>query len=101
MITWSSPTTGRSFTYPFSTVFHVTYPEGIDPGDPVVATVTGLDNKTPGISATAGFTRFTGGTVLFVEDGVPYTNHGEPSLSHGRPNEPEAVDAALCAALAP
>jgi hypothetical protein len=99
MITWSSPTTGRSFTYPFSTVFHVTYPEGVEPGDRVIASVTGLGDKVPGISASAGNTLLTGGTVLFVEAGVPYANYGEPTSFRGRSNEPDAVDAAICASL--
>lgn len=101
MITWSSPTTGRSFTYPFSTVFHVTYPDGVKPGDRVIASVSGFSDKTPGISADAGHTILTGGTVLFVEDGVPYANYGEPTSFRGRSNEPDAVDAAICASLAP
>jgi hypothetical protein len=100
-ITWSSPTTGRSLTYPFSTVFHVVYPEGVEPGDPVTVSVTGLSEKIPGLSAGAGNTHLVGGTVLFVLDGVPYAEYGYPVSFHGRSNEPGVIDASMCAALAP
>jgi hypothetical protein len=87
--------------YRFSTVFHVQYPEGVDPGDVVVASVTEFTDKTPGLAADAGIAFFAGGTVLFVDDGVPYANYGRPTSSRGRLNDPEAVDAAICAAPAP
>jgi hypothetical protein len=100
-ITLSSPTTGRSFTYPFSTVFHVTYPDGVEPGDPVIVSATGFFEKIPGISPTAGNMLLTGGTVLFVENGVPIADYGVPTSFRGRSNEDGVVDAAVCAALAP
>ena len=98
---WSSPTTGKSFAYPFSAVFRTEYPSGTTPGSPAIATMTGLGDKAPGIPADAGRLIFDNATVLFVnQDGVPIVDYGLPTSSHGQTNDGDALDAALCAALA-
>jgi hypothetical protein len=99
-ITFSSPTTGKSLSYMFSTTFHSSYPEGLDPGDLVVSSATGFLEKVPGLPASAGRTLFSDGEGLFVEDGVPYVNYGEPTWERGHHNDFQSTDAAVCAALA-
>jgi hypothetical protein len=100
-ITFSSPTSGKSFSYMFSTTFHSSYPEGLDPGDLVVSSVTGFFEKIPGLPASAGRTFFPDGEVLFVEEGIPYVDYGEPTWDRGNRNEDgDKIDAAICAALA-
>lgn len=98
---WSSPTTGKSFAYPFSAVFRTEYPNGTTPGSPAVATMTGLGDKAPGIPADAGRLVFDHATVVFVNpDGVPIVDYGLPTSSHGHTNDRDALYAALCGALA-
>jgi hypothetical protein len=98
-ITFSSPTTGLVFDYMFSTTFHSSYPEGLDPGDLVISSATGFLDKVPGLPASAGRMVFPDGEVVAVEDGVPYVNYGDPTIFSGRQNDPEAQDAAICARL--
>jgi hypothetical protein len=101
-ISWSSSTTGRSFAYPFSAVLKTEYPYGTAPGSPAVAYGTGMGEKMPGLPASAGRLYFPDATVLFLSaDGVPIVDYGLPSTTRGHANAPEAVDAAICAALAP
>lgn len=100
--TWAtmfSPETGRSFRNPFATRFHNRYPDGVAPGDRVVASATGYLEKIPGLPARAGRTEFPNGTVLFVEDGVPYVDYGEPSREPRTKYTFEEADAAICARL--
>lgn len=99
-----SPTTGKSFSVMFSTVFHVTYPDGIVEGGRVVADITGFNDKVPGIHASAGRAHFEDGVILVVQDGVPLVDYGEPSQVRGRPYgeaDYEQLDALSCARLAP
>jgi hypothetical protein len=98
-----SPTTGKSFSVMFSTVFHVTYPDGIVEGGRVVADITGFNDKVPGIHAAAGRAHFEDGVILVVQDGVPLVDYGEPSVVHGRPygeSDYDQLDALTCAQLA-
>ena len=100
-ISFSSPTTGKSFSYMFAFSSHSSYPEGIDPGDLVVSSVTGFFEKIPGLPASAGRTLFPNGEVVYVEDGVPYADYGEPTWERGHRNtDGDRIDAAICAALA-
>jgi hypothetical protein len=101
-LTWSSPTTGKSFAYPFSTTFHYDYLNGTAPGSRVVVTASGFGDKTPGVPASAGRIVFEDAVLLFVTpDGVPIVDYGMPTFATGHSNDPDAVDAAICAALAP
>jgi len=99
---FSSSESGKSFAYPFSTVFHFDYVNGTTPGVPVLVTATGLMDKVPGMSADAGRVTYGSATVLFVDpSGVPIVDFGEPTAINGRANDLGALVAAGCAALAP
>lgn len=95
-----SPTTGESFSYPWAAAFHYDYPEGTAPGSAAIVRITGLGDKVPGVPASAGQIVFADAVVLFVEDGVPIVDFGIPTYARGHSNDPGAVDAAICAALA-
>ncbi len=98
-----SPETGESFRNPFATTFHNRYPEGVDPGDRVIASATGFLDRVPGLRTRAGRLFFPDGEVLFLDDGVPIVDYGQPS--HGTPGladyDFDEADALVCAALAP
>jgi hypothetical protein len=97
----SSTTTGKSFSFPFSTVFHYEYPNGTAPGSQAIVTATGLADKVPGIPADAGRVVFDHATVLFVDtNGIPIVDFGAPSSTHGHSNSAAAATAAVCSALA-
>lgn len=102
--TWQtlySPTTGESVSWQFPTTFHNRYPEGVDPGDLVIASATGFLEKIPGLPARAGRTVFSHGEVIVVEDGVPYVTYGEPDPGHLKEKyDFDTADAVLCAQLA-
>ena len=101
-ISYSSPTTGKSFTFPFSTTFHYEFPNGTAPGAPAIVTANGFREKFPGLPASAGRVVFRDAVVLLVIDGVPYVDYGTPTSSTGRTNDDgDAIDAAICKALAP
>jgi hypothetical protein len=95
-------TTGKSFAFPFSSVFHTDYPNGTTQGSQAVVKVTGLGDKAPGIPADAGQIVFENATVLFIDsNGVPITDFGPPSSSHGHANDPVTLVTAICTALGP
>jgi hypothetical protein len=99
---WSSSTTGKSFAYPWSATYHYDYVDGNVAGSRVVVTVSGFGDKTPGVPASAGRVVFEDAVLLFVTpDGVPIVDFGMPTSATGHSNDPDAVDAAICAALAP
>jgi len=100
--TFSSPESGKSFSFKFATTFHNKYPDGIEPGDRVVAKVSGFLEKLPGLPAWAGTAYFPNGEVLFVDDGgVPIVDYGEASRETKRKYTDDQADAAICGALAP
>jgi len=100
-VTFSAPENERSFSFKFSTTFHNEFPEGVDPGDLVVASATGFLEKLPGLPAHAGRLVFPDGEVLFVEDGIPYVDYGVPTVERGNQYGPDAdPDAAICGYLA-
>ena len=99
---WSSPTTGKSFSTPWATVYFYEYRAGTDPGAPVVVSASGLDFRTKGFSASAGRVVFGDAIMVFVTpDGVPIVDFGSPTARTGHTVDPELNDAAICAALAP
>ena len=99
---YSSPTTGRSFAFPFSTTFHYEFPNGTAPGSTAIVTASGLGEKIPGLPASAGRILWPDAVVVVVVDGVPYVDYGIPTLIRGRQNtDGDAIDAAICRALAP
>ena len=98
----SSSTTGKSFSFPFSSTFRTEFPNGTTPGSEAVVTVTGLGDKVPGISADAGRIVFGNATVLFVNSsGIPIVDFGSQTLSNGRSNDATTLVTAICSALAP
>ena len=100
--TWSSPTTGRSFSYPYATAYHYRYAAGTEPGAPVVVRQSGLEYRTPRLRAVAGRTDYGNAFMLFVtDDGVPIVDFGEPTSRTSRDLDGALNDAAICAALAP
>jgi hypothetical protein len=97
-----SSTTGKSFAFPFSSVFHFDYPNGTTAGSQAIVKVTGLGDKVPGIPADAGQIVFDNATVLFIDsNGVPIVDFGVPSSSHGHSNSTTTLVTAICTALAP
>lgn len=100
--TFSSPESGKSFSFKFSTTFHSSYPDGIEPGDRVISKISGAQEKLPGLPARAGRAYFPDGEVLFVDDGgVPIVTYGEPTREVRRKYSDDQADAAICSALAP
>jgi hypothetical protein len=98
----SSPTTRKSFSFPFSSTFRTEFPNGTTPGSEAVVTVTGLGDKVPGIPADAGQIVFADATVLFVNSsGVPIVDFGRQSSSNGHSNTDATLVTAICSALAP
>ena len=98
----SSSTTGKSFSFPFSSTFRTEFPNGTTPGSEAVVTVTGLGDKVSGIPADAGQIVFAKATVLFVNSsGVPIVDFGPQSSSSGHSNSGITLVTAICSALAP
>jgi hypothetical protein len=99
-ITFSSPATGRSFTYDFAVTTHYEYTDGAAPGSLATVVSAGMVRKVPGIPPDAGRMTFDG-TVLFLDaGGVPIVDFGAPSMVSGHVNDVTASIAAGCAALA-
>lgn len=98
----SSPASGRSFSFPFATVFRFDYPDGATPGSRAIVTATGLIDKVPGIPADAGAVTYGNGRVLFIDPkGAPIVDFGPPTAFSGSSVDPATAIAALRAALAP
>lgn len=97
-ITYSSATTGRSFTYPRVLVITFDYGSGAVLGSPVTVSVVGSQENLPGTRPFAGQVVFTGEVVGFA-DGIPEVEIDDQLVDHGsRPGEDVDVDA-ICAAL--
>jgi hypothetical protein len=101
-ITFSSPATGGSFSFPWAATYTYRYVEGTDPGDHAIVTANGLAGKVPGIGADAGVITFANAVVLFVDpsSGFPIVDFGAPTGFSGHANEPITQIAAGCAVLA-
>jgi hypothetical protein len=99
--TFSAPSSGKSFSFPFANILRTEYPGGAAPGSPAVAHGAGLAGKVPGLPADAGTVTFDDGTVLqILPGGVPLVDLGPVTGTTGHANDPAAIDAAICAALA-
>ncbi len=98
----SSTASGKSFSFPISSVFQYQYVAGASPGAPVILTASGLSDKVPGIPADAGLITYGNATVLFVDatSGFPIVDFGSPTAFLGHAADFEAVVAAGCAAIA-
>lgn len=100
-LSFTAPTTGKSFSFPFASALHTDYPNGTKLGSEAIVSGSGLSLKVPGISAQAG-------TVVYSAVVVDKTSHGVPIVAFtgviswvGHENDPDAVDAAFCSALSP
>jgi hypothetical protein len=98
--TFSSATTGRSFSWPFASTLVTTYPNGTALGAPAVARGSGLAAKIPGVPADAGVVTFGQATVVGYQDDVPVIDLGPITGQSGHSNDFATEDAAICAALA-
>jgi hypothetical protein len=100
--TVSSAASGKSFSFPDSSVLRYEYVNGVASGAPVTLTVAGLTDKVPGIPTDAGLVTFGSATVLFVDpaSGFPIVDFGPPTAFSGHVNDPGSMVAAGCAAIA-
>ena len=100
-VTVSSPTSGKSFSWPYATILHTDYTNGGALGSKATSYGSGLASKVPGVSSDAGRVVFDAVVVDSTPYGVPIVAFtGVISLT-GHTTDPDAVDAAICAALAP
>jgi hypothetical protein len=99
-ITYSSPDTGNSVTQDMRGTSHAVYPEGTDPGDPALQTITGLNTASLTGTAPPGSGQLVAnGTILFLDDlGVPVTTFATSDIVSMRGNY-AATTASICAAL--
>jgi len=99
-IEYSSPTTGKSFSFPFSCILQTDYPGGARVGGRAVCQGSGLYDKFPGVHADAGIVYFDSGTVVeMTPDGVPIVDPGPVTRASGTTVDPAAIDAAVCQKL--
>ena len=91
---------GKSFSFPFADILQTDYPGGAKVGGSAVARGGGLVDKFPCVSAEAGFVFFYQATVLAIlTSGAPLVDRGPITRSSGKAVDPNAIDAAVCAAL--
>ena len=92
--------TGGSFTTPASATLKTEYPQGAILGAPATLTFTGMQSHVPGLAPQAGRQVFLGEVVSFTPEGIPVTDFAGPSTSRGHFDDPAAVLAAICTAVA-
>jgi hypothetical protein len=98
-ITYRSPDTGNSFSFPFQPS-QWDYGSGAVIGSPVVVSFTGLGGHIPGsISSDAGLFRFLGVVEGFDEFGIPEVEFVEVIADRGNRNSGEEIVAAICGEL--
>ena len=98
-ITYRSPDTGNSFSFPFQPS-QWDYGSGAVLGSPVTVSFTGLFGHVPGgIDSDAGLFRFLGTVEGFDEFGIPQVEFNEVIAERGNRNSGEEVVAAICAEL--
>lgn len=99
-ITYSSSDTGNSVTRSMSGTSHAVYPEGTDPGDPALMTMTGVNTSSFTGTAPPGSGQLVAnGTIGFLDDlGVPVTFFETSDIVSTRGTY-AATTAAICAAL--
>ena len=98
-LTFSSPT--KSLSWPFATMVRTDYTNGGAVGSEATAYGSGLSIKAPGASADGGRVVFSAVVVATTPDGVPIVGFTGVISSSAHPADPDAIDAAICAALAP
>jgi hypothetical protein len=97
--TFSSPASGKSFSWRFSGALHTDYTDGAALGSAAIASGTGLSIKAPGVSAAAGRVVFDAIVVDYTPSGIPITAFNGVISATG--SDPQGIDEAICAALAP
>jgi hypothetical protein len=98
-VTYSSPDTGKSFSFPFQPS-QWDYGSGAAIGSPVTVSFTGLFGHVPGlIPSDAGLFRFLGVVTGFDEFGIPEVDFVETIVDRGNRESGERIGAAICAAL--
>jgi YD repeat-containing protein len=100
-LTFSSPTSGKSLSWPFALVGRTDYTNGGAVGSEATAYGSGLSIKAPGVSADGGRVVFSAVVVATTPDGIPIIGFTGVISSSAHPADPDAIDAAICAALAP
>jgi hypothetical protein len=98
-ITFASPDTGKSFSFPFQPS-QWDYGSGAVVGSPVTVSFTGLFGHVPGLlSSDAGLFRFLGVVEGFDEFGIPEVEFVDVIADRGNRGSGEEINAAICAAL--
>jgi hypothetical protein len=100
-VTFSSPASGKSFSFPFSNIAHTDYTNGGALGSTATSSGSGLQFDVPGLPPDAGRVVFVGVVVAHTPGGVPIVAFAGVASASGRVNDPDVEDAAICAALAP
>jgi hypothetical protein len=102
--TWSfsSPTSGKSFSWRLAAMLRTDYTNGAALGSDATSYGSGLGIKVPGVPAADS------GRIVFDAVVVDSTPYGVPIVAFegvlsvsGHESDADAVDAAICAALAP
>jgi hypothetical protein len=99
-VTFGSPTSGKSFSFPFASILRTDYSNGAALGSGAISYGSGLDIKAPGVSADAHHTVLDAVVVDTTPDRVPIVAFTGVISVNGHTTDPDAVDAAICAALA-
>lgn len=98
-ITYSSPETGKSFSFNF-VGSHWDYGSGAVVGSSVIVSVHGLFGHAPGfVPSDAGLFRYEGVVTGFDEFGIPLVDFVEVIAERGNRVDEERVVDGICAAL--
>jgi hypothetical protein len=101
-VTFSSPTSGKSFSWPFANLLRTDYTSGGALGSDATSYGSGLGIKVPGVpAADSGRIVYDAVVVDTAPSGVPIVAFEGVISVHGHETNADAVDAAVCAALAP
>ena len=98
-VTYSSPDTGGSFSFPFQPS-QWDYGSGAVIGSDVIVSVTGLLGHVPGfIASDAGLFRYLGVVTGFDEFGIPIVDFVDVIADRGNRGGGDEIVAAICAGL--
>jgi hypothetical protein len=100
-VTYSSPRSGKSFSWPFAAMLRTDYTNGGALGSDAISYGSGLRIKVPGMPANAGRIVFDAVVVDITPDGIPIVAFEGVISETGPEKDFDALDAAICAALAP
>jgi hypothetical protein len=98
-VTFSAPSTGQSFSFPFSSTI-IDYGAGAEIGSTFTAKFVGLLGHVPGLIASDAGQLIVSGVVHgFESNGSPLLSFEELVLEHGNREDGDDAAAAVCAAL--